>query len=234
MIVGCGDVGGCFGEVLLVDGWWVYGLCCLVDVLLQGILLVVGDLQVLECFVQWLSELFDYLVYSVVVSQYDEVGYCVVYVDGLCYVLGWLQVCGQWFRCLLFVFSIGVYVQIDGGWIDEELLVFFQVYFGWIMFDVEQVVLDSGILVICVCLVGIYGLGWEWLFNQVCQGYWVVSELFLYVNWIYVDDVVGLLVFLLCVDVGGQVLEDCYIGVDDVFVVMYEVVDYLCQCLGVS
>ncbi|MNH15960.1 hypothetical protein D3C79_755860 [compost metagenome] len=94
--------------------------------------------------------------------------------------------------------------------------------------------LASGIPATIVRLTGIYGPGREWLLSQVRQGYRVTEEPPLFANRIHADDAAGLLAFLLKADDQGQVLEGCYIGVDDAPAALADVVAWLRQYMGVT
>lgn len=234
LIAGCGDVGSRLATQLLAEQWRVYGLRRTVARLPQGVLGVAGDLFSEQCPALWPQESPDYLVYCAAATEHDEAGYRAAYVEGLQHVLGWLEQHGQRPKRLLFVSSSSVYEQKDGEWVDETSLAEAAAYSGRLMLEAEQVALSSGIPASVVRLTGIYGPGREWLLTQVRRGYRVAIDPPLYGNRIHADDAAGLLAFLLKADRSGQVLDDCYIGVDDAPAPLADVVDWLREYLGVT
>lgn len=234
LIVGCGDVGGRLAQQMLACNWQVSGLRRSVEQLPAGVTGIAADLFDAQVPASWPLAAPDYLVYCAAASQHDEAGYRAAYVDGLRHVLSWLAERGQKPRRLLFVSSSGVYGQQDGEWIDESSAAESKNYTGSIMLEAEQLALASGMPASIVRLTGIYGPGREWLLSQVRQGYRVTEEPPLYANRIHADDAAGLLAFLIKADAQGQVLEDCYIGVDDAPAPLAEVVAWLRQYMGVT
>lgn len=234
LIVGCGDVGGRLARQLLASGWHVSGLRRSIGQLPAGVQPVAADLANAQIPASWPERTPDYLVYCVAASQHDEAGYQAAYVDGLRNVLSWLHARGQQPRRLLFVSSSSVFAQQDGQWVDETAPTEPSGYSGKIMLQAEQLALTSGIPASVVRLTGIYGPGREWLLSQVRQGYRVAEEPRLYGNRIHAEDAASLLAYLLAADARGQVLEDCYIGVDDDPAPLADVVAWLREYLGVT
>jgi len=234
MLVGCGDVGGRLARQLLAKGWAVSGLRRSVQHLPQGVVPIQADLGQLALPAAWPERTPDYLIYCVSANQHDEAGYQAAYVDGLRRVLGWLAEKGQRPRRLLFVSSSSVYAQQDGDWIDESSATEPEGYSGRIMLEAERLALDSGIRASVVRLTGIYGPGREWLLNQVRQGYRVAQDPPLYGNRIHADDAAGLLAFLLQKDARGELLDECYLGVDDDPAPLADVVAWLRDYMGVT
>jgi nucleoside-diphosphate-sugar epimerase len=122
LIVGCGDVGGRLGQLLLEENWQVSGLRRSVGELPEGIRPIRADLSEAACPDAWPKKSPDYVVYCVAASQHDEAGYQAAYVDGLRNVLRWLEEKGQQPRRLLFVSSSSVYGQHGGEWSMKALL----------------------------------------------------------------------------------------------------------------
>jgi len=234
MLVGCGDVGGRLARQLLAKGWAVSGLRRSVQHLPQGVVPIQADLGQPALPAAWPERTPDYLIYCVSANQHDEAGYQAAYVDGLRRVLGWLAEKGQRPRRLLFVSSSSVYAQQDGDWIDESSATEPEGYSGRIMLEAERLALDSGIRASVVRLTGIYGPGREWLLNQVRQGYRVAQDPPLYGNRIHADDAAGLLAFLLEKDARGELLDECYLGVDDDPAPLADVVAWLRDYMGVT
>jgi nucleoside-diphosphate-sugar epimerase len=234
LIAGCGDVGTRLGLRLAAAGWRVHGLRRTVAQLPAAIAPVAGDLHAGACPAAWPQGELDYLVYCAAASQHDEAGYRAAYVDGLRHVLAWLAQHGQRPRRILFASSSGVYGQQEGEWIDEDSPAEAQGYSARIMREAEQLALGSGLPASVVRLTGLYGPGREWLLSQVRGGYRVSEEPPLYGNRIHVEDAAGLLAALLQADARGEVLADCYLGVDDEPAPLHEVVAWLREQLGVS
>lgn len=234
LIAGCGDVGSRLARQMLAANWTVYGLRRDISRLPAGVRPIAADLHGADCPSTWPQGELDYLVYCLAASDSGEAGYRAAYVDGLRYVLGWLSEHGQRPKRVLFVSSTSVYGQATGEWVDETSATEPSGFSGRIMLEAEQLLLNCGLPASVVRLTGIYGPGRQWLLNQVRQGYRVVSEPPLYGNRIHADDAAGLLAFLLQADARGQVLQDCYIGVDDEPAALHEVVAWLREQLAVT
>ena len=234
LIAGCGDVGSRLARQMLAANWTVYGLRRDISRLPAGVRPIAADLHRDDCPSTWPQGELDYLVYCLAASDSGEAGYRAAYVDGLRYVLHWLSEHGQRPKRVLFVSSTSVYGQATGEWVDETSATEPSGFSGRIMLEAEQLLLNCGLPASVVRLTGIYGPGRQWLLNQVRQGYRVVSEPPLYGNRIHADDAAGLLAFLLRADVRGQVLQDCYIGVDDEPAALHEVVAWLREQLAVT
>lgn len=234
LIVGCGDVGGRLGQLLLEENWHVSGLRRSVDELPEGIRPIQADLSEAACPAAWPSKSPDYVVYCVAASQHDEAGYQAAYVDGLRNVLRWLAEKAQQPRRLLFVSSSSVYGQQGGEWVDETAATEPAGYSGRLMLEAERLALNSGFPGTWVRLTGIYGPGREWLLSQVRQGYRVAEDPPLYGNRIHAQDAAGLLAFLLQADARGVDLDEGYIGVDDAPAPLAEVVGWLREYMGVT
>ncbi|NBA94427.1 SDR family oxidoreductase [Pseudomonas sp. R5(2019)] len=234
LIAGCGDVGSRLARQLIAEQWPVFGLRRRVELLPPGVAGVAGDLFQAAVPASWPTTPIDYLVYCAAATEHDEAGYQAAYIDGLKHVLSWLKQHGQQPRRILFVSSSSVYGQQQGEWIDEASATEPVGYSGKIMLEAEQLALASGCATSIVRLTGIYGPGREWLLTQVRQGYRVAEEPPLYGNRIHAEDAAGLLAFLLKADASGQVLDDCYIGVDDDPAALADVVHWLREYMGVT
>ena len=234
LIAGCGDVGSRLARQMLAANWTVYGLRRDISRLPAGVMPIAADLHRDGCPPAWPQGELDYLVYCLAASDSGEAGYRAAYVDGLRHVLHWLSEHGQRPKRVLFVSSTRVYGQATGEWVDETSATEPSGFSGRIMLEAEQLLLNCGLPASVVRLTGIYGPGRQWLLNQVRQGYRVVSEPPLYGNRIHADDAAGLLALLLQADVRGQVLQDCYIGVDDEPAALHEVVAWLREQLAVT
>ena len=234
LIAGCGDVGSRLATQLLAAGWEVYGLRRDASRLPEGVIGVAGDLFDKDCPATWPVGAVDYLVYCAAATDHDEAGYRAAYVQGLEHVLEWLNDYGQVPNRLLFVSSSSVYGQQDGEWVDEASPAVAAGYSGRVMFEAEQLALESGIPASIVRLTGIYGPGREWLLTQVRRGYRVAIEPPLYANRIHADDAAGLMACLLEADRRGVALDDVYIGVDDDPAALADVVNWLRGYLGVT
>ncbi|MBD8604021.1 SDR family oxidoreductase [Pseudomonas sp. CFBP 8771] len=234
LIAGCGDIGSRVARRLLALDWRVYGLRRQVEQLPTGVLGVAADLHQARCPDAWPREPLDYLLYCVAATQHDEAGYQAAYVDGLGHVLAWLAENRQTPSRIVFVSSSSVYGQSEGEWVDETSPVAPGGFSGQLMRKAEQLALNAPVPATVVRLTGIYGPGRERLAAQVREGYQVASQPPLYGNRIHADDAAGLLAFVLQADARGEVLDDCYIGVDDAPAALHEVVDWLRGYLGVT
>lgn len=234
LIAGCGDIGSRVARRLLALDWRVHGLRRQVERLPTGVLGVAADLHQARCPDAWPREPLDYLLYCVAATQHDEAGYQAAYVDGLRHVLAWLADNQQTPRRIFFVSSSSVYGQSEGEWVDETSPAAPSGFSGQLMRKAEQLALNAPAPATVVRLTGIYGPGRERLAAQVREGYQVASQPPLYGNRIHADDAAGLLAFLLQADARGEVLDDCYIGVDDAPTALHEVVEWLRSYLGVT
>ena len=234
LIAGCGDVGSRLATQLLGFGWEVHGLRRDISRLPEGVIGVAGNLFNKDCPETWPIGAVDYLVYCAAATDHDEAGYRAAYVQGLQYVLEWLNDYGQVPKRLLFVSSSSVYGQEGGEWVDETSPTAAGGFSGRLMLEAEQVALGSGIPASIVRLTGIYGPGRERLLTQVRGGYRVVTDPPLYGNRIHADDAAGLMAFLLEADHRDVALDDVYIGVDDAPAPLADVVGWLREYLGVT
>ncbi|MEB0225378.1 SDR family oxidoreductase [Pseudomonas sp. 10S4] len=234
LIAGCGDVGSRLATQLLGFGWEVHGLRRDISRLPEGVIGVAGNLFNKDCPETWPIGAVDYLVYCAAATDHDEAGYRAAYVQGLQYVLEWLNDYGQVPKRLLFVSSSSVYGQEGGEWVDETSPTAAGGFSGRLMLEAEQVALGSGIPASIVRLTGIYGPGRERLLIQVRGGYRVVTDPPLYGNRIHADDAAGLMAFLLEADHRDVALDDVYIGVDDAPAPLADVVGWLREYLGVT
>ncbi|WP_166362347.1 SDR family oxidoreductase [Pseudomonas akapageensis] len=234
LIAGCGDVGSRLARRLMSENWQVFGLRRNISRLPEGVLGIAGDLFAPVCPATWPSGQIDYLVYCAAASVHDEAGYRAAYLEGLAHVFGWLGQHAQCPRRVLFVSSSSVYGQQQGEWIDETSATLPSGFSGRLMLEAERLALNSGHAASVVRLTGIYGPGRESFMNNVRQGYRVAVEPPLYGNRIHVEDAAGLLACLLQADSRGEVLDDCYIGVDDDPAALADVVAWLRERMGVT
>lgn len=228
LLVGCGDLGECVVCWLFVCGDMVFVLCCyLLVYLVDGIIWLVGDMmQLLWLFLLLLGII--QFVYLFMFGVCDVVVYCVVFVDGLCYVIIVLDVVVL--KWVLFVLFMVVYGEVGGVWVDEDMLFDLFGFNGVVLWEVECWFVVQLFIGIVLWLVGLYGLGWLQLIECLCVGVVLVLWVQMYwVNCFYVEDVVVVIVYLLVL----SDLQVLYIGVDDILLLIDVFYDYFVVFVGV-
>ncbi|MEH6649612.1 MAG: SDR family oxidoreductase [Motiliproteus sp.] len=227
LLVGCGDIGTRLGLQLSLAGHHCIGLKRHLNQLpapIQGLQADVTDPASLDDLPEH-----DYLVYSLVPSEYSAAGYQRAYVDGLTNLLAAIaqqQLCP---KRLFFISSSAIYHQRDGAWVDELSDTLPTSFSGQAMQQAEAILNDSVLAGTAVRLSGIYGPGRERLFNWVRQGVGASDESTHYGNRIHIDDCVGVLQFLLEKDLRGEPLADCYLASDPHPASYHEVLEWLRQ-----
>lgn len=228
VIVGCGDLGSRLGLRLLQQHWQVYGLRRNPEHLPEGIQAIAGDIAQ-SCPPSWPQGHVDYLIYAVSANTQDSNAYQQAYPRGLQQVLAWLAEHHQHPKRLIFVSSTGVYHQQDGSWVDETSPTQPETANAQALRDAENIAINSPYPATSVRFAGLYGPNRNWLINQVRQGIFPNPEPVVYTNRIHIDDAASLLAYLLIQDWQGQVLDDCYIGVDDHPAPLHEVCQWLAE-----
>ncbi|ARN74158.1 SDR family oxidoreductase [Oceanicoccus sagamiensis] len=232
LIVGCGDIGIPLGQALAAEGHRVWGLRRSGQ-LPQPLVTLnadVTDMASLSC----LAALnFDYIVVTLTPGEFSDQRYQAVYVTGLTNIMGALTAPAG-IKRLFFISSTSVYHQGDSQWVDESSATAPTTFSGKRLLEAEQVVAASGIHYSIIRFAGIYGPGRRRLIEQVKAGQGCPASPPLYTNRIHRDDCVGFLAHLIMMDRAGQPLENCYIGVDNEPVTMWDVKNWLAEQLTID
>lgn len=229
LLVGCGDIGSRLGSQLSLAGHRCIGLKRHLNQLpasIQGLQADVTD----PASLQNLPE-HDYLLYSLVPSEYSAAGYQRAYVDGLANLLAAIQLQQLRPKRLFFISSSAIYHQRDGSCVDELSEAAPTSFSGQAMQQAEVLLQASPLEGTVVRFSGIYGPGRERLCNWVRQGIGANAEPAHYSNRIHIDDCVGVLQFLIQKDLRGEPLADCYLASDPHPASYHEVLEWLRQQL---
>lgn len=232
LILGCGDVGGALGKRLLDAGHRVIGARRNVAMLPAGIeplALDVGANEPLESLPDA-----DILVYAISADRFEESAYRSAYRDGLDAVLKVFENREHKPKRVLFVSSTSVYAQQQGETVDERSPTEPNGFSGQLMVEAERRLIESPLPGSVVRFSGIYGPGRERLIQQVLEGRVAPSAPVMYSNRIHRDDCVGVLDWLIARALGGQPLDDVYLGSDCEPTPISEVMGWLAKRLKVE
>jgi nucleoside-diphosphate-sugar epimerase len=232
LLVGCGDIGSRLGLQLSGVGYRCYGLKRHLNQLpeaIQGIQADVSDPASLAGL-----PVHDYLVYSLVPSQYSPEGYRQAYVEGLANLLQALRQQQLTPKRIFFISSTAVYHQQHGEWLDEGSPTQPRRFNGQTMLEAEALLAASGFAGTAVRFSGIYGPGRDRLLSWVRQGVGAALEPPHYGNRIHIEDCVGVLQFLIGKAEAGHQLADCYLASDPHPAAYAEVLDWLRLQLGLA
>ena len=136
-------------------------------------------------------------------------------------------------RHILMSGSTRVFAETGGGWVDEASPLAQTDAWAQAIIDAERHLLDSAHPASVVRFAGIYGIPGGRLVSRISRGVICPPEPVRYTNRIHREDCSGLLVHLMQRALAGDVLEDIYIGVDNLPAPRYEVESFLAERLGV-
>ena len=226
LIAGCGDVGNALAELLLADGYEVWGARRNPAALAEGIRPWSVDLTDPGSMANPPAA-FDVVHYTASADRRDEAGYRAIYVDGLVNLLGAVERAGASPKRVLFTSSTAVYGQVRGQWVDESSETKPARFNGRVLLDAEAIVrrLNMGTV---VRLSGIYGPGRTRLIRKVWNGEATATPS--WTNRIHVWDCGRLLHHLMRLDAPA----DLYLGSDDAPATTAEVVTWMSEALGVA
>jgi nucleoside-diphosphate-sugar epimerase len=232
LIVGCGDIGIPLGLELAAEGHKVWGLrrSGQLPAPINTLNADVTNPDSLQC-LAGLS--FDYVVVTLTPGEFTDQRYQAVYVDGLSNVVNALNH-HEAIKRLFFISSTSVYHQGSDQWVDETSMAEPKTFSGKRLLEAEQVAADSGIPYCVIRFAGIYGPGRNRLIEQVKALQGCPSSPPLFTNRIHRDDCVGILAHLIRMDRQQQTLANCYIGVDNEPVTMWDVKSWLAQQLNIN
>jgi len=230
LIIGCGDIGNGLADIYLARNWRVLGMRRNIDKLAAGVTALAADV----CDPQTVAKLgplqADYLLITLTPAGYGAEGYRAVFEDGLNTVLAAMATPP---RLVLFVSSTGVYAQAHHEWIDEGSATESDRFSGKSLLKAEQIVAATQWPYANIRFGGIYGSGRLQMLNKVLDGDCAPAEPLHYTNRIHRDDCVGFLSHLIDKAEANEVIEPCYLGVDDEPASIQEVQSWLADELNV-
>jgi nucleoside-diphosphate-sugar epimerase len=223
LLVGAGQIASVLAQQLFAQGWQVTGLRRQVDKLPANIIPLQADLTDPSSLQVLHDRPFDYVVITLTPDESTEAAYRRIYIDGT---HNLLQALKHPPKRILFVSSTSVYHQHQGEWVNETSPTQPLRFNGVILCEAEQLIRRCGVSNTCIRFGGIYGAARTRLLRDVQQGLTSARDQH-WSNRIHQDDAVNVLQHLLLKAVRGEILDDCYIAVDDQPVKLVEVKNWM-------
>ncbi|WP_354007483.1 SDR family oxidoreductase [Endozoicomonas lisbonensis] len=234
LIAGCGDVGCELArQLLLTNGFRVWGLRRTIDQLPEGVSAIPGDLSDPDRLGAW-PETIDYVLYTAAADGHSPELYQKAYVTGLMNVINHLKKKNIQPRHLFFTSSTSVYHQCNGEWVDEGSDCHPQTFAGQTLLEAEKVLFAGNLPATSVRFGGIYGPGRNRLIKRVLEQKGCAKEPAVYSNRIHRDDCAGILKHLIQMSISGQMPDPVYIGVDCQPAPMHDVLHWIATQYGVE
>jgi len=231
LFVGCGDLGGRAGALLLARGWQVAGLRRDPSRLPAGFVRLAGDYTEAAGLDRIAGLRPDYLVATFNPSERSVEGYRRGFTRGAQHLLAALG--GHRPKALLWVSSTRVYAESDGGWVDETSALAGDDPRAQAMIEAEEALLQLSHQCTVVRFAGIYGYPGGRLLERIRRGELNEQQPVRYSNRIHRDDCAGCLCHLLGRVQSGAELAPVYNGVDDRPAPQAEVDAWLAAAMGV-
>jgi nucleoside-diphosphate-sugar epimerase len=232
LIIGCGDLGGSVAELLADTGHAVTGVRASNKPIpnqvhrIQADVTNVTSLKLLE----QMSP--DIVIYCVAADAQTDESYRNHYVEGLRNVLN-TQANNSQLKHVFFVSSTRVYGQEADVLLDELTPASPSDFGGERLLEAEQLLKATVCASTTIRLSGIYGPGRQYLVNMArAPQRWPQDNK--WTNRIHRDDAARFIHFLCEQVVAGKVIEDCYIGVDDLPTLQYDVLTWIASKLNVT
>jgi nucleoside-diphosphate-sugar epimerase len=223
LLVGAGQIASVLAQQLFAQGWQVIGLRRRADKLPANIIPLQADLTD-PASLQVLHDCrFDYVVITLTPDESTEAAYRRIYIDAT---HNLLQALKHPPKHILFVSSTSVYHQQQGEWVDEMSPTKPSRFNGVILCDAEQLIRNCGVSNTSIRFGGIYGSTRTRLLRDVQQGLASARDQH-WSNRIHQQDAVNVLQHLLLQLSRGQILDDCYIAVDDQPVKLIDVKNWM-------
>ncbi|MFK7731301.1 MAG: NAD(P)H-binding protein [Pseudomonadales bacterium] len=231
LIIGCGAIGNAIAAQNSTRSvWQLHGARRNVDKLAPEISGHRVDYTDAAAVSQLLSDcVADYLLLTFTPFSYSDEGYQQAYVVGVRNVLAALR---QPPKRIVFVSSTSVYGQHNGEWVDEESDAVPTGFSGRVMLQCEQMLADSAVPSTSIRCGGIYNSTSTRLVDAVREGRFSASNHF--TNRIHRYDCAAAILHLLNLDVLGQAVQACYLGVDSEPARKLEVERWLAARLGIA
>lgn len=232
LVVGCGDLGTEIIKLLATSGHTLVGVrvsskplpnnlpCIQADVTQSASL---KPLHVLHP---------DIVIYCVSASAQSDESYRAHYVDGLRHVLE-TQANNPYLRHVFFVSSTRVYGQLTNDLLNESDPALPNDYGGKRLLEAESLLKELACGTTVIRLTGIYGPGRLYMINLAKDTFrW--PKVNRWTNRIHRDDAARFIAFLCEKVISGQIIQDYYIGTDDMPVLQFEVLSWIAQQLNID
>lgn len=231
LIVGCGDLGAELARLLVSDGHLVTGVRVSEKPGPLHIRLIQADVTHLDS-LQSLSHIqAEILIYCVAANAQTDESYRMHYVEGLQNVLR-TQAHNNHLKHIFFVSSTRVYGQVTDNLLDELTPAEPCDFGGERLLEAEQLLSTMDCDTTKIRLAGIYGAGRQYLIKMAKEpSRWPESNK--WTNRIHRDDAARFISFLCEKVVTGETIQDCYIGVDDMPTLQYDVLKWIADQIGV-
>lgn len=232
LIVGCGDLGGTVAKLLSNHGHIVTGVRARNMPVSAEVNVIQADVTDVNS-LKRLDQIYpNILIYCVAANAQTDESYRLHYVEGLRNVLK-TQVNNSHLKHVFFVSSTRVYGQETDVLLDELTIALPSDFGGERLLEAEQLLKGLNCNSTSVRLSGIYGPNRQYLVNMAKEPTrW--SSQHKWTNRIHRDDAAGFICFLCQQVLSGQVIEDCYIGVDDLPTLQYDVLTWIASKLNVE
>lgn len=233
LIVGCGDLGGEIARLLMIAQHEVVGVVrTRKKVSANNFSCLQADVTMTASLTPLRSEHPDIIIYCVAANAQTDENYRLHYVEGLRNVLA-TQNNNSDLKHVFFISSTRVYGQTPNHLINEDLQPKPADFGGERLFEAEGLLKQLSCRTTAIRLSGIYGPGRLAMVKMAKKPkQW--PEVDKWTNRIHRDDAARFVVFLCGKVIAGEVIEDCYIGTDDMPVLQYDVLVWLAKKCGIK
>lgn len=232
LIIGCGDIGGKVAKLLLEAGHTVTGIRTSNKPTHPQMTCIQADVTVSAS----LASLYDInphiVIYCIAANAQTDESYRMHYVEGLRHVLN-TQINNTQLQHVFFISSTRVYGQETEKLLDELTLAIPTDFGGERLLEAEQLLKTMVCGSTTIRLSGLYGRGRQYLLNLAKEPErWPQHNK--WTNRIHRHDAARLIAFLCEKVTVGAFVEDCYIGVDDMPALQYDVLTWLATQLNIK
>lgn len=232
LIIGCGDLGGTVAKLLSNKGHVVTGVRISNMPVSAEVNLIQADVTDFNS-LERLEQIYpDILIYCVAANAQTDESYRLHYVEGLRNVLK-TQVKNSHLKHVFFVSSTRVYGQETDVLLDELTIALPSDFGGVRLLEGEHLLKGLNCSSTSIRLSGIYGPNRQYLVNMAKEPKRWASQ-HKWTNRIHRDDAAGFIHFLCEQVLSGKAIEDCYIGVDDLPTLQYDVLTWIASTLNVE
>jgi nucleoside-diphosphate-sugar epimerase len=232
LILGCGDLGSEIASILVRGEHAVTGVRASDKPFpsqVNGLRADVTNITTLNALSDMHPEI---IIYCVAANAQTDESYRLHYVDGLQNVLN-TQTQNRQLKHVFFVSSTRVYGQETNALLDELTPACPSDFGGERLLEAEQRLKTIDCPSTVIRLSGIYGPGRQYLVNMAkAPQRWPQSNK--WTNRIHRDDAARFIAFLCEEVIAGNIVEDCYIGVDDMPTLQYDVLTWLATKLNIK